>query len=167
MQPRQLWNKGRVAATRTGLQRSLALIAGLVFVAAILRALGGPRLSRYIVRGASMEPTLRDGDRLLVLHGVHHLVAPQVGEIVMARPHAISRREVVKRVARVERRSDGVWFTLLGDCPVASTDSRHFGPVSRGELIGRVWLRYWPDDRRGPVRHTIIHGEATPRRHPV
>lgn len=46
-----------------------------------------------------------------------------------------------------------VW--LLGDHRSASEDSRQHlgdpggGMVARGDLAGRVWVRYWPPDRRG------------------
>ncbi len=35
-------------------------------------------------------------------------------------------------------------YLLLGDAPEASTDARHFGPVSRREIQARAWLVYWP-----------------------
>ena len=38
-------------------------------------------------------------------------------------------------------------YFLLGDQPVHSTDSRHFGPVNRRSILGRGWLVYWPPRR--------------------
>lgn len=35
-------------------------------------------------------------------------------------------------------------YLVLGDQRQNSRDSRAFGPVRRGDLVGRVWLRYWP-----------------------
>ena len=32
----------------------------------------------------------------------------------------------------------------MGDNRSNSTDSRSFGPVCVGDVIGRAWLRYWP-----------------------
>lgn len=40
-------------------------------------------------------------------------------------------------------------YFLLGDNRDASYDSRRFGPISRGALIGRAWLRGWPPARVG------------------
>jgi signal peptidase I len=40
---------------------------------------------------------------------------------------------------------DGDLF-LLGDHRGNSADSREFGPVEIGAVIGRAWLRYWPLD---------------------
>jgi signal peptidase I len=33
---------------------------------------------------------------------------------------------------------------LMGDHRTASVDSRFFGPVPIGNVVGRAWLRYWP-----------------------
>lgn len=33
---------------------------------------------------------------------------------------------------------------VMGDNRPNSNDSRAFGPVSISDLVGRVWLRYWP-----------------------
>lgn len=38
-------------------------------------------------------------------------------------------------------------YYLLGDNRVSSLDSRIFGPVDRGMIIGRVWIRGWPVDK--------------------
>jgi len=35
---------------------------------------------------------------------------------------------------------------LMGDHRGNSADSREFGPVELGQVIGRAWLRYWPLD---------------------
>lgn len=35
-------------------------------------------------------------------------------------------------------------YFVLGDNRSNSNDSRAFGPVRREDILGRVWLRYWP-----------------------
>lgn len=35
-------------------------------------------------------------------------------------------------------------YFVLGDNRSNSNDSRAFGPVTLDEILGRVWLRYWP-----------------------
>ena len=37
-------------------------------------------------------------------------------------------------------------YFVLGDNRGNSNDSRSFGPVHRDQILGRVWLRYWPLD---------------------
>lgn len=42
--------------------------------------------------------------------------------------------------------SDGEYF-VVGDDRTASTDSRFFGAVGPGQILGKVVLRYWPFNR--------------------
>jgi signal peptidase I len=47
---------------------------------------------------------------------------------------------------------------LMGDHRKMSADSREFGTVKIGEVIGRAWLRYWPIDTF-TILPTPIHPE--------
>jgi signal peptidase I len=38
-------------------------------------------------------------------------------------------------------------YFVMGDNRGNSNDSRSFGPITRDEIVGRVWLRYWPFDQ--------------------
>ena len=38
-------------------------------------------------------------------------------------------------------------YFVLGDNRLSSLDSRQFGAVPRGSIVGRAWLRGWPIDR--------------------
>jgi signal peptidase I len=38
-------------------------------------------------------------------------------------------------------------YFVMGDNRGNSNDSRAFGPITRREIVGRVWLRYWPLDQ--------------------
>ena len=52
-------------------------------------------------------------------------------------------------------------YFLVGDDPELSTDARHFGPVSRQDILGRAWLVYWPPHamrRVGPSQPQEITG---------
>ncbi|MBM7515523.1 nickel-type superoxide dismutase maturation protease [Nocardioides nitrophenolicus] len=90
-----------------------------------------------VVRGDSMRPTLRPGERLLVSYGAR--VRP--GRIVVAR--FADGTLAVKRVA--ERRGSGWW--LLSDNPDAGVDSRHRGAVPDADVAGVVRGRVWPRPR--------------------
>ncbi len=50
-------------------------------------------------------------------------------------------------------------YFVLGDRRHDSRDSRSFGPIQRGHIIGKVWIRYWPPEGwgklAGPTRPPI------------
>ncbi|GAB2921946.1 S26 family signal peptidase [Micromonospora polyrhachis] len=85
-----------------------------------------------VVRGQSMAPTLRDGDRLIVRIGR----SPASGDLVVFRARDVvpdaDLTWMVKRVHRVE--PDGA-VTVRGD-NAHSQDSRHFGAVPREAILG-------------------------------
>ena len=91
------------------------------------------------VEGTSMLPTLRPGDRLVVV-----ALPPRVGDVVALHHDG---RVMVKRVAAI----DGSRVTVHGDNAAASTDSRTFGAVSLRSVLGRAVYRYAPRQRAGRV----------------
>ena len=102
-----------------------------------------PFLSRFLgrpmrVRGHSMMPLLRPGD-LVWVRGVSARRGLQDGDVVVARPRMLGGKACVKRL--YFSAGDAV---LLGERRYDSLDSRHFGPVSKDDVVGRVWLRLWP-----------------------
>ena len=98
-----------------------------------------------VVRGDSMEPTLRDGDRVIVRRLGR---APRAGDVILVPDPRVPSRSLLKRIVAV--RAEGL--ELAGDHPDRSTDSRQFGPVDPGSVEGRVLFRYAPLARAGRVR---------------
>lgn len=96
-----------------------------------------------LVRGKSMEPALRDGDRLLVQYAAP--VRP--GSVVLAR--FIDDTLAVKRAveARPTRTGEPGWW-LLSDNEAQGVDSRHRGVVAQSQVLAVVRLRIWPPGRR-------------------
>ena len=96
------------------------------------------RLGFAVVRGRSMQPTLYDGDRLLVVHGGR----PRTGGLVVVRlPDGVV---AVKRATRRER--DGWWVER--DNPREGVDSWSVGAVPDRDVLARVLVRVWPPMRR-------------------
>jgi peptidase S24-like protein len=94
------------------------------------------------VRGDSMQPTLRPGDRLLVRYGGQ--VRP--GRLVLAR--FADGTLTVKRATERRTTSSGRpgWW-LASDNRAAGVDSRHRGPLPEADLLAVVVARVWPRPR--------------------
>ena len=104
------------------------------------RDLGRVLPRRVVVRGASMAPTLADGDVVLAVPAL----AVRPGRVALVRWASRPEQLSVKRLALPL--GDGGWFAV-GDAATASTDSRTLGPA---EALAPVPWRLWP--RPGPVR---------------
>jgi nickel-type superoxide dismutase maturation protease len=89
-----------------------------------------------------MQPVLQPNDRLIVTSWVR--LRPR-DLVVFVDPEA-RRTHLVKRVEAISATGEVV---VRGDNPNVSRDSRHFGPVPRGLIVGRVVYRYLPGARRG------------------
>ena len=116
---------------------------------------------RVVVLGESMEPTLSDGDRVLVSRAAYRSEDPRPGHIVLL-AMSVAGVETVKRIVAGpgDMTPDGLnaetllpgQYWVQGDNGAVSRDSRVFGPVDRREITGRVWYRYSPTDRAGRIR---------------
>jgi signal peptidase I len=117
----------------------------------------------WVVRGASMEPTLRDGDRVLVDLFVFRRREPRASDVVVVLGPGDTA--MVKRVAKEPYPGSAPFpppvlaaesalepaYPVLGDNPPESSDSRTFGRIPRHRFRGRVVWRYWPLSRAGPI----------------
>lgn len=106
------------------------------------------------MRGGSKRPTLEPGERVPALR-----LRVRPGDLVVLRRPGEPDRVLLKRVAAVPGGAadlgEGVWvsagagYLVVGDNRPRSTDSRHFGPVDAGNVLGRAVYRYAPVERRG------------------
>jgi hypothetical protein len=93
-----------------------------------------------------MQPTLYDGDRLLVLHGGR--AGP--GRLVVVRlpePTGDAPSGGVVAVKRATRREPGGWW-VERDNPLEGVDSWLVGPVPDDRVLATVLARLWPPRRR-------------------
>ena len=97
-------------------------------------------LGVVVVRGRSMEPTLRDGDRLLVNWGRRRARPGRVGVVRLPGGRPLS----IKRLAFA--RDDGWWVER--DNPAEGVDSWQVGTVPESDLLGIAVLRLTPSPGR-------------------
>lgn len=89
---------------------------------------------KYVCEGKSMNPTLKNGEVVLVDRDAEIAV----GDIVVARHPLEQDGEIVKRIERIDARGN---YFLVGDNTADSSDSRHFGAVTRKYIKGKVVAR--------------------------
>lgn len=90
---------------------------------------------KYICEGTSMNPTLKDGEVVLVDRKPEKI---EVGDIVVAKHPIEQTGEIVKRVERINERGH---YYLVGDNLEDSNDSRTFGAVTREYIKGKIVAR--------------------------
>jgi len=134
-------------------KRGIPLIIPVVLLVVFLIMAAGARPA--IVTGQSMEPTLHEGDIILVDPLAYKKVPPERGDIVVMSGEAlgVADKNIVKRVAArpLEKYGDikipyGFLY-VLGDNKDNSYDSRAVGAVDGKYLKGQAWLRLAPDPK--------------------
>ena len=98
-------------------------------------------LQRFRVEDTSMRPVVQPGDRLLV----GRWLRARRGDLIVFRDPQYPSAFVLKRVAAIEPTGN---LVVRGDNPNVSRDSRHFGPIPPRLVVGRVFYRYFPAERR-------------------
>lgn len=144
------------------------LLLSFLFLSVVL--IGSP----YVVRGSSMYPTLKDGDRVFVVP-YRGNTTPDRGDIVVLKDVPGSNELLIKRIVAIqgdrvtigdgkvivngqyEYESDQ-WglpeiqdFQLsqgmvfvMGDNELHSFDSRTFGPIPYSSVVGKALFIFWP-----------------------
>lgn len=80
------------------------------------------------VSGSSMRPTLTSGDLVVATKRM-----PRIGTMALAHR---GNQEIIKRVTRIV---DDRYY-LVGDNTLESTDSRHYGFVSKSDILGTIMI---------------------------
>jgi signal peptidase I len=158
-----------------GMVIEIVVIVAAAFAIAMLTQLF--LVKPFTIHEMSMEPTLDEGDRILVNRMVYHFRDPKSGDVVVFHS-ALKNEDLVKRIAAVAGDrvaiKDGTLFVngaaqeepylleqdfegelaemvvpsgrvfVLGDNRNNSGDSRFFGPIDKGSIIGGAFAIYWP-----------------------
>ena len=89
-------------------------------------------LSRFIISGHSMEPTLQQGQNVLVSSIPYLFVKPKIDDMVLIRHE--ENRFLIKRITKI----DGEKYFVGGDNKKDSMDSRRFGWILKKDIVGKV-----------------------------
>lgn len=98
-----------------------------------------------VVRGRSMLPTLREGDRLLVQHGAR----PRKGALVVVR-----LPDGTVAVKRATLREPGGWW-VDSDNAREGVDSSKVGTIPDEAVLAVVRARVWPPRRASRLRAPV------------
>ena len=84
-------------------------------------------------RGQSMTPSVVDGQSVVVNKLAFKIKQPQIGDVVVVQ-HPHSNKMLLKRITNAQNNA----YFVEGDNPAHSTDSKHFGTLSKKQIIGKV-----------------------------
>ena len=91
-------------------------------------------LSRFKIKGHSMEPQYQENDSVIVSFLPLLLGKPKKGDVVVFEKF---NRIYIKRIGKIEEDK----YFLVGDNKKDSNDSRRFGLVSRKQIKGKVLMK--------------------------
>jgi signal peptidase I len=153
----------------------IALVYALVNLASV----------RFVVKGASMEPTFHDGQYLIVSRMNYLFTSPKQGDVIVFHYPNNTEEDYIKRIIGVpgdvveirdtlvyvnDRALDEPYikepcrpsncsdlvttlgenqYFVMGDNRNNSRDSRSFGAIEIGHIVGEVLVRYWPPEDWG------------------
>lgn len=93
---------------------------------------------RFKVEDKSMEPTFKSGDYVLVNKLAYIFGNPSKGDVIVLQHPKEKNRFLIKRISLVTKSDE---FYVVGDNRSFSQDSRHFGPIGKNSIIGKVAFR--------------------------
>lgn len=94
-------------------------------------------IMRFKVEDRSMEPTFKEGDYVLVNKLSYLFKNPSKDDVVVLTHPKEKNRILIKRITLVTTSGE---YYVVGDKRIYSQDSRHFGPVKKDSIIGKVWI---------------------------
>ena len=90
------------------------------------------------------------GDRVKVQGGSVFVNGSKLNESYLANGIYVSPGSYL--LENLEKEIPEGEYLALGDNRSQSRDGREFGPISKEDIIGKAWVRYWPFDRVGAIK---------------
>ena len=88
-------------------------------------------LAKFKILGHSMEPTLKNGQLVLVSNLAYVFKKPQINDIVAFQSE---EKVLIKRITKIKAKA----FFVSGDNVGDSLDSRKIGFISSSKILGKV-----------------------------
>ena len=92
---------------------------------------------RFKIEDRSMEPAFKSGDYIIVNKLAYVFGKPQKNDVVVMRHPEEKDRFLIKRISLATNSDE---YYVVGDNKNFSQDSRHFGPIKKDLIIGKVWI---------------------------
>jgi signal peptidase I len=106
----------------------------------------------FTIYGTSMYPTLKNGDLVIVSKiSLFSRSSVRTGDIIAFFAPVADADVLIKRVSDREEAPDNKYF-VLGDNIEHSIDSRQFGRIAEGKIIGKAVLILWPPGDFGTLK---------------
>lgn len=90
---------------------------------------------RFKIEDRSMEPNFNSGDYVLVNKLAYVFRNPSKNDIVVLKHPEEKKKFLIKRISLVANSDE---YYVMGDNKDFSQDSRHFGPIKKDSIIGKV-----------------------------
>lgn len=84
-----------------------------------------------------MEPNFKEGDYVVVNKLAYLLGKPSEGDVVVFKHPKEDDMFLIKRITNATNSDE---YYVAGDNMDYSQDSRHFGPVKKSLIVGKVWI---------------------------
>jgi signal peptidase I len=98
-----------------------------------------PLLKRFIVKGHSMEPLFKEGDRIVINTFAYLFSKPKLDDVVAFQTESQRGTILLKKIDRYL--GDGEYF-VVGVNRNDSRDSRYFGAIKEGQILGKYLATY-------------------------
>lgn len=96
-------------------------------------------IMRFKIEDRSMEPTFKPGDYVIVNKLSYIFGKPSKGDVIVLKHPVEKNSFIIKRISLITN-SDK--YYVAGDNKSYSQDSRHFGPVGKELIAGKILLHF-------------------------